>query len=341
MFSFACPYLLLLELLVPAVGYFIVRYRRSPSLLMPSAAPFAAAEPARARRLPGLPDMFYLTALAVLILALAQPRWGTAHFAARSEGVDIMLAVDLSGSMMLFDVPGNVSSKEELVDGLNDGRIGNRMEVSKQALAKFVAGRPNDRFGLIGFAESAYSFVPPTLDHNLVLDNLHNFEPGLLMTTSTGIASPIIAGTLRLSKSSSPRRVLVLFTDGVNTADHAATPLEAAELAKAKDVIIYTVGLGSDNCFSIDGGIIRPETSSFDEPLLKEIAKITGGRYFHASDEAGLNQAMSEINQLEKTSVEQRSSMRYRHWAPDLALAAMLLVLAGFMLECTVRLRLP
>ncbi|MEA4863031.1 MAG: VWA domain-containing protein [Victivallaceae bacterium] len=341
MFSFAYPYLLLLELLIPAVWYFIVRYRRSPSLLMPSAAPFAAAEPARRRRLPGLPDMFYLAALAVLLFALAQPRWGTEHFAARSEGVDIMLAVDLSGSMMLFDVPRNVSSRQELVDGLNEGRIGNRMEVSKEALSKFVTGRPNDRFGLIGFAESAYSFVPPTLDHNLVLDNLRNFKPGMLMTTNTGIASPIIAATLRLSKSSSPRRVLVLFTDGVNNVDHTVTPLEAAELAKAKDVIIYTVGLGSDNSFAIEDGVIRPASSSFDEPLLKDIAKITGGRYFHASDEDGLNQAMGEINQLEKTSAEQHLSMSYRHWAPDLALAAMLLVLAGFMLECTVRLRLP
>lgn len=341
MFSFAYPYLLLLELAVPAVGYYIVRRRRSPSLVMPSAAPFASSAPRRRRVLPGVPDVFYLVALVVLILALAQPRWGTARFSSRSEGVDIMLAVDLSGSMQAYDVPRTVSSSGQLLRGIQNGEIKTRMEVSKQALEKFVTARPNDRFGLIGFAESAYTFVPPTLDQNQVLDNLRNFEPGLLMTGSTGIASPIIAGTLRLSKSKSPRRVLVLFTDGVNNVDHAATPLEAAELAKAKDVIIYTVGIGSETAINTDGVNIQQSRGGFDEELLKEIAKITGGRYFHASDDAGLDRVMSEINKLEKTSVEQQSRVDYRHWAPDLAMAALLLMLAGFMLECTTRLRLP
>ncbi len=346
MFSFSHPYLLFLLATVPAVVYYIVKVRKRPSIAVASAEPFGFARRKRSW-LAALvwSDWLYLAAFTLVLIALAQPRWGTERFVVRAEGIDIVLALDLSRSMEMYDAPPGVNSRSALLSGVNDGEIKTRIQVAKEALIKFVEARPNDRFGLIGFAQAAYSFAPPTLDHKLIVAYLDSLEPGILRTGSTGIASPIISGVKRLAKSTAPRRVLVLFTDGVNNVKHAATPLEAAELAKAKDVTIYTVGIGSGRGFTVFndfGGLtIEPVEDTFDEPLLREIAKITGGRYFTASDTDEMTRVMNEINKLEKTSAEQPVIMDYRHFAPDLALAALILVLAGFTLESTTRLRLP
>ncbi|MDD4816971.1 MAG: VWA domain-containing protein [Victivallaceae bacterium] len=346
MFSFTHPYLLLLLPAVPAVMYYIVKVRKRPSLAVASAEPFGFARRNKSWVSAFVwSDWFYLAAFTLVLIALTQPRWGTERFVVRAEGIDIVLALDLSQSMSLYDAPPGVNSRSALISGVKDGEIKDRIAVAKEALIKFVEARPNDRFGLIGFAQAAYNFAPPTLDHKLIIAYLDALEPGALRTGSTGIASPIISGVRRLAKSSAPRRVLVLFTDGVNNVKHAATPLEAAELAKAKDVAIYTVGIGSGRGFTVYndfGGLeVEPVPDGFDEPLLREIAGITGGRYFTASDGEEMTRVMNEINKLEKTSAEQPVVMDYRHFAPNLALLALILTLAGFTLESTVRLRLP
>ena len=140
--------------------------------------------------------------------------------------------------------------------------------------------------------------------------------------------------------------MLVLFTDGSNNVENRLTPEQAAELAKAKDVVIYTVGIGSPNAVifqdSMFGGRqLVPYSGNFDEELLRNIAKTAGGRYFHAADAEGPKTVMNEINQLEKTSFEQPKYIEYREFAPTLALVAIGLLLLAFALECTTELRIP
>lgn len=346
MFSFTYPYLLLLLLLLPVIFILLKQFRGEATIQFSGVKPFKRiAKPINKWSLP-LPYWFYLSALAILFVALAQPRWGSERILIRSEGIDIMLAVDLSGSMVIYDLPNNMMLTESaIIAAKRSGDIINRMDTAKIALESFIEQRPNDRFGLIGFAESAYSFAPPTLDHGAILDYVKTLEPNILDSTATGITSPIISAVRQLSHSKSERRVMVLFTDGDNNVNHTATPLEAAELAKAKDVVIYTVGIGGDIAvviFERLGNYQVVETDSgFSSDLLVQIAETTGGKYFDAKDEDGLLEVMAEINEIEKTSTDQPKMVDYHHFAPNLAALALLLVLIGFSLESTIKLRLP
>mgnify|MGYP000008304587 FL=1 len=337
MIDFAYPWLLLLLLLVPLIAYYCVFRQKQPSVTVSTVEPFATV---RAVRRPGFPLSCMLLALCVLIVALARPRAGNEKFLIRSQGIDIVLAIDLSGSMASFDVPRNITSGRDLVNAIEGGQLKNRLEVAKEEIAKFIAERPNDRIGLIGFADVAYNLAPPTLDHSWLLAHLANLKPGIL-GEMTGIASPIGTGVSRLRNSDAPRRVLVLFTDGSNTARNSLTPEQAAELAKKFDIIIHTVGIGSSNAFAIDRGQIFQVEDQFDEKLLRSLAEITAGKYFRAADADGMKQVMDEINQLEKTTVEQPRYMEYREYAPQLALAALALLMLAFLAQSTWKLRLP
>ena len=267
MIDFAYPWLLLLLLLVPLIAYYCVFRQKQPSVTVSTVEPFATV---RAARRPGFPLSCMLLALCVLIVALARPRAGNEKFLIRSQGIDIVLAIDLSGSMASYDVPRNITSGRDLVNAIEGGQLKNRLEVAKEEIAKFIAERPNDRIGLIGFADVAYNLAPPTLDHSWLLAHLANLKPGIL-GEMTGIASPIGTGVSRLRNSDAPRRVLVLFTDGSNTARNSLTPEQAAELAKKFDIIIHTVGIGSSNAFAIDRGQIFQVEDQFDEKLLRSL----------------------------------------------------------------------
>ncbi len=337
MIEFAYPWLLLLLLLLPLIGVYCVYRQKQPSITVSTVAPF---ESVRAARRPGIPLTCMLLALGVTIVALARPRIGNEKFLIRSQGIDIVLAIDLSGSMAAYDVPPEIRSGRQLVNAIKDGSLKNRLDVAKDEIRKFIEARPNDRIGLVGFAEAAYNLAPPTLDHAWLFSHLKSLEPGVLGDL-TGIASPLGTGVNRLKDSDAPRRVLVLFTDGANTARNRLTPEQAAELAKKFNVVIHTVGIGSDNAVGVFGGMIQRQEGSFDEKLLQELANITGGRYFRAADADGMRQVMEEINQLEKTVVEQPKYTEYREYAPRLALVALALMAFAYFSQCTWRLRLP
>jgi Ca-activated chloride channel family protein len=197
---------------------------------------------------------------------------------------------------------------------------------------------------LIGFADLAYSFVPPTLDHGLLLERLNSLELGEV-GEQTGIASPIGTAVQRLKNSSAPRRVMVLFTDGANTAQNQLTPRQAAELAKQFNVIIHTVGIGQNEASAIVntpfGGRLAPVEGSFDAELLHDLAKITGGTAFHAADKKGMQEVMQKINALEKTNITQPRPVHYREWAPAVALIALVLMITGLTAEYPWKMRLP
>ncbi len=344
MFSFAYPWLLLLIIPCLLIVVYIGWFKKQPTVRIASTGAMTGG--GAGRRLNWLVIILYLLAMVLLVGALARPRLGNELVKIRAQGIDIMLALDISGSMTAYDIPSDLKlqSSAELERVLKSGKLKDRLQVAEEELARFVEKRPNDRIGLVAFGTHAYALAPTTLDHELIYEHLKNLESGQL-GENTNIAGAIASGTRKLADREAPRRVLVLFTDGRNTVDMRVTPLEAAELAKAKDVVIYTVGIGSNRSImpynTPFGRRYAPLESDFDEPSLRKIAEVTEGKYFRANDSAGLEEALDEINQLEKTSVEQPKIVEYREYAPWLALLALALLVVVFTLEKTVYLRCP
>lgn len=344
--TFAYPWLLFLYIPLALIIWYLWSKKPLPSLKVSSTKPFieAKGKGQKNRRTARLPLLLYIIASILLVLALARPRVGSEKIVFKAKGIDIILAIDLSGSMRALDIPRDIKTEDQLRAALKDGEIKTRLNVAKEEIRKFVLKRPNDRIGLIGFAQLPYNICPPTLDHGWLLDNLKRLEPGII-GQATGIAGPIASGVQRLDKSDSKRRVLVLFTDGANTVNARITPRQAAKLGKACDVVIYTVGIGSNNALiednSMFGTSYQPAGGTFDEPLLKDIAKISDGRYYHAYDAKGLADAMTEINKLEKTTIEQPKYIDYKEFAPTLAGIVLVLLLLGFFLENTIFLSIP
>ena len=306
MMEFAYPWVLLLLLLVPLLFAYELFWKKRPSLVVSTVRPFGAVV---AKHRPTFRLVAMMLGLAVLIVALARPRYGDEKVLIRSQGIDIVLALDMSGSMEAYDVPRNINDARTLIAAVKNKEVENRIEVAKKEIRRFIEQRPNDRIGLIGFADQAYSFAPPTLDHAWLLAHLEQLEPGMI-GQQTGIAAPLASGVNRLKKSDAPRRVLVLFTDGRNNVDNRLTPEQAAALGKEFDVVIHTVGIGSRNAFVLVTDPFGRQQfqgieDEFDEKLLRSLAEITGGTYFHAADADGMKQVMDEINQLEKTTIEQ------------------------------------
>ncbi len=340
MFEFAYPWAWALLLVLLPLFWWVETRRKRPTLVVASAQPFRSG--AR-RQIPLAAWLYFLGAL-LIVGALARPRFGDEKVLIRSQGVDIVLALDLSGSMAAIDVPRSITDSAALNRAIEEGKIKNRLDVAKEELAKFVAGRPNDRIGLIGFAPLAYNLAPPTLDHGWITGQLGRLQPGII-GDQTGIAAPLASGIHRLKDSPAPRRVIVLFTDGANNIDNRITPEQAAELGKESNVTIHTVGIGSDNAYvpvdTFAGKRFQPMGANFDEASLKAIAAASGGRYFHAADAEGMKEVMKEINALETTTFEHPKYVEYRELGPKLAVFALLALVAAFLLENTVKLRLP
>ncbi len=286
----------------------------------------------------------YLTAIAILIFALAGPRKGIEEIKQRGEGIDIILAIDLSGSMRAIDVPSGVTTESEFSRAVETGRAKDRLAVAKEEIKKFIERRPNDRIGLIAFAPLPYTACPPTLDHSWLMAHMDSLKPGII-GDSTGIAGPVMSGVQRLKESPSKRKVMVLFTDGSNNVNATVTPLQAAKIADQFNVTLYTVGIGSDQAYvlqnSMFGKQLVPLGGEFDEKLLKDMSDSSGGKYYRARDAEGLEKAMKEIDKLEKTSVEQFIYVDYRELAPDFIKAALLLMLLAFCAEHSFFLRVP
>lgn len=338
MFEFAVPWFLAGILLLPLLWYYLVHIKKRPSIVVPATGVFKRS--AKKRKTPDLANLLYLLAFLLLVTALARPRSGDEKVIVRSKGIDIVLALDMSDSMRAIDVPHSITSADALTKALDDGTLRNRLDTAKEEIRKFILARPNDRIGIIGFADLAYSFSPPTLDHRWLLERLKTLEPGQL-GSATGIASAISAGTRRLKNSKAPRRVLVLFTDGANTVENRLTPEQSAKLAKEFNCIVHTVGIGSGNAYIQTGYGFQRAQAGFDEKLLNSIASVTGGTSFRAADGRGMKKVMHDINLLEKTNIEQPRYTEYKEYAPILAAIAALLILAGFCWENIFRVRLP
>lgn len=342
--NFAYPWMLLLY--IPLIGLLIYALKRkNPTVIISSLKPFASGSGKKGFDLrTNLPLLLYAIATAILILALSRPQKGIEELKQRAEGIDIMLAIDVSGSMQSIDIPEKYANGREVVAAVNSGKLKPRIDIAKEEIKKFIEKRPNDRIGLVAFAPLPYVACPPTLDHAWLFAHLERLQPGII-GDSTGIAGPITSAVNRLKSCDSKRKVVVLFTDGKNNVNAQITPLQAAKLAKTFDIITYTVGIGSKNAFIIQDGFMGKQLvqlkDEFDEKLLKDIADTTGGRYFTASDAEGLQKTMDEIDKLEKTSLEQPRYVDYRELAPPLVITAIIIILTGFILSSTIFLKVP
>ena len=271
-FRFESPWLLLL--LIPLVLLLIVAAKRKrPMLSIPWIKPFLSKKSSSGVNKTSIPLVFYAVAFFLIIFAVARPQQGMEELKQRAEGIDIMLALDLSGSMKGIDVPKNSTSNQVIRD-LKSGKLRERIAYAKEEIKKFIEMRPNDRIGLVVFAPLPYVACPPTLDHTWLLSHLKSVDAGII-GDSTNIAGPIASGVNRLKTADSKRRVMVLFTDGSNNVNARISPLQAAKLAKTYDVVIYTVGIGSKNAYVLQNGMFGsqfiPLGGQFDKKLLKNL----------------------------------------------------------------------
>jgi Ca-activated chloride channel family protein len=311
---------MLLWLLVALPVLAIVRARRGPRAAVRYASADLVREVGRTTRsrLGGVLPYLRVPALALMIVALARPQTSHATTSVKASGVDIVMAIDVSGSMASLDLT-------------LDGKPADRLSVVKRVVAKFIDGRPNDRLGMIAFAGAPYLVSPLTLDHDWLQRNLARVELGTI-EDGTAIGSALTSAVNRLRASDARSKIVVLLTDGVNNAGKVAPPL-AAEAAAALGIKVYTIGVGTRGqapmpIVDADGRrhIVMAD-ADVDEATLSQIAKTTGGAFFRATDTASLEAIYQRIDALEKTT---REVSRYeRHdekfaWAllPGLALLA-------------------
>ncbi len=269
---------------------------------------------------------FHLAALLLLVVALARPRAGSLVEVVKARGVDIMIALDVSGSMSRGrDLPPN------------------RLEVAKNVLAAFVEGRRHDRIGLVVFAGAAFMRCPLTLDYGILRGVLSGIVEGTVETDGTAIGMGLASCVARLRDSDAKSQVVVLLTDGANNSGSIG-PEEAAALAKERGIKVYTVGVGGDGRGALSGPLAflaRAQPPELDEPLLRRIAEKTGGRYFRATDARSLEAIFQTIDRLETSELESHSFVRHRELAPPLLLLASLILLLDLILSATVLRTLP
>ena len=326
-FQFASPWILGLAILIPAL--LAARTIWAGHSLKPAAMQHAATSLAR-----GLPRSWriawrpFLTVLRLLtitlaLLALARPQIVQGRETITGEGVDIALALDISGSMASLDFEPR-----------------NRLEAAKQVINDFIVERPHDRIGLVVFSNEAFSQSPLTLDHTMVARSLQQVELAteLGLDDGTAIGLGIANAANMLANSEAESKVIILLTDGVNNSGQI-DPLTAAEAAKALGVKVYTVGAGRPGMVPVPaqtvfgGTDIVYQESALDEATLQQVAEITGGQYFRAEDTEGLKNIYQEINSLEKSQVEVQVFNQYHELAGWLIVPAILL----FFFEMTLR----
>lgn len=290
--SFAHPNFLFLLLLAPLlVAWTVYRWKSGQAAFtVPDARGFANLEGPgwRVRLLPVLPAL-RLLALAFLVIALARPQKALSEREVSTEGIDIVVAIDISGSMLARDFQPD------------------RLEASKQMARDFVEGRPTDRIGLVVFAGESFTQCPITTDHQVLLNLFSDVRTGLI-EDGTAIGMGLATSVARLQDSEAKSRVVILLTDGVNNAGYV-DPITAIELAKAEGIRVYTIGVGSMGTApypykDIFGKTVLQNVEvQIDEELLRQIAAETGGAYFRATDNQTLKSIFSEIDQLEKSKI--------------------------------------
>lgn len=330
--TFAYPYVLLLLLLLPLVAWLRGRRGRQAAFLYSSVQLVKGIMGISRSSIGAILLKLRWLALALFIVGLARPQIGEGEAIIKASGIDIVVAIDLSGSMAAedFEIRGE--------------RV-NRLAIAKDVLERFVARRVSDRIGLVAFAGRAYVAAPLTLDHEFLLANLKRLTLGTI-EDGTAIGSGLTAALNRLRDIESKSKIVILMTDGQNNAGKVP-PLTAADAAQSLGVKVYTIGVGTR------GTAPMPQTDVFgrkvyvpmqvdiDEDTLQKISDKTGGKYYRADNSEALRQIYAEIDQLEKTEVEVTKFQRYREMFPWPVLAGLVVLLMEVILANTVWRKLP
>jgi Ca-activated chloride channel family protein len=300
-FEFVNPQLFWLFLILPVLmlWYFWKRKQQTASLKISSIEGFKTGKNWLARLRPLL-FIMRLLALSAIIVAMTRPRTVNESTKIKmSQGIDIVMAIDVSASMLARDLKPN------------------RLEALKTVAARFINARPNDRIGLVEYAGESYTKTPLTSDKSIVLSSLKSIVYNTIIEGGTAIGSGLATSVNRLKESRAKSKVIILLTDGVNNTGYI-DPKIASELAVEFGIKVYTIGLGSNGLAMSPIGI-RPDGSfqygnvqvEIDEVLLKDISKITGGQYFRATSTTKLSEIYDEINKLEKTDIEEFKYTNY------------------------------
>jgi Ca-activated chloride channel family protein len=279
-------------------------------------------------------NLVYLKTAAILLflLALARPRLPLEETKVQTEGIDIVLAIDSSGSMLAEDF--KIGSTRQ-----------NRLEVAKDVVQDFIKRRENDRIGMIAFAARAYTVCPLTLDYDWLIKNLQRVEIGAI-EDGTAIGSAISSSLNRLKDTGTKSKIIILLTDGINNAGKVS-PLAAAEAAKALGIKIYTIGAGAKGLApypvqDIWGRTVYQNVNiEMDEDVLEKIAQETNGRYFRATDTESLRNIYKEIDLLEKTVIEEKGFQEYKELFPGFLILGLILLILEVVLSNTILRRLP
>ncbi len=277
-----------------------------------------------------LPFVFRLLAISCLILALARPQKRNNQQQTQGEGIDIVLCMDISGSMGARDIPPS------------------RLDVSKEVAEQFVLNRPVDRIGVVIFSGEAFSLVPLTTDKNMLVTEIRALQTARYLADGTVIGEGLATAVDRLSQSQSKSKVIILLTDGKEDPPDTRLidPLTALEIAKSKGVKVYTIGMGAAPSTIVERTPTKPgqKNAAFDfldEELLRRIADETGGKYFRARDKAALEGIYNQIDKLEKSKVEIMSYKRYQERFLPFLLAALAFLLLDILLRLTILKRFP
>lgn len=289
------PLALILIGIIPPLIYFYFRRRETSQVVFPSLHALKKLKPSFFQRYRYVLIVLRSSAIALLVIALARPQYGNEQTKVKTEGIDIVLAVDVSGSMLAEDFEIG-------------GRRYNRLYVIKQVVKDFIQKRTSDRLGLVVFAGRAYTQCPMTLDYGMLLQFLEKVEIGMV-EDGTAIGSGLGSSVDRLKNTKAKSKVVILLTDGRNNAGEI-DPFTAAEIAKTLGIKVYTIGAGTKGLApfpAIDlfgNTVMRQVKIDIDDDALREIAKITDGKYYRATDTESLKEIYRQIDKLEKTESE-------------------------------------
>lgn len=302
-------------LVLAALWWWFRARKNYPSLKVSSSSPFKGFENPIKASIKKLLPAFRVLALIILLIALARPQTSYDEEKVTTEGIDIVIAVDVSTSMLAKDFKPN------------------RLEAAKKEALNFIDGRPHDRIGLVIFSGESFTQCPVTIDHKIVKNQLKSIRNGLL-EDGTAIGMGLATSVQRLKEGEAKSKVVILMTDGVNNRG-LIDPMTASDIAMQFNARVYTIGVGTNGKamtpigMKQDGELVFEYTDvQIDEPLLKDIAKKTGGQYFRATDNQRLKDIYTQIDKLEKTKIEvsayERKTEKFHAFA--LIAAALLLL---------------
>lgn len=327
-FSNIAYLLLFIPLIAYVAWYLLVGKGLKPSMKVSTTLPFAGKVKSYKNYLVHVPFASRIIALSLLIIVLARPQLTSEWEEKDVEGIDIMLATDVSTSMLAMDLQPN------------------RLEAAKEVAQDFIAGRPNDNIGLTIFAGESFTQCPLTIDHIALANMLSAVDCDIaakgIIADGTAIGMGIANSVSRLKDSKAVSKVIILLTDGINNRGEI-TPEASAEMAKEFGVRIYTIGVGTDKKeapYPTPYGSMNVPVE-IDEKTLGNIAEATGGRYFRATDKQSLRDIYNEIDKLERTKLNVQQYQEYEELYQLFALLAILFLMIELLLRYTVLRRIP